>query len=80
MLEPKRLFQFRGEFPDGLHDFRRLFRHGRHHAFGEVRLVLDDFQTGNDKREIIIQVMPKVSQLLVQLGYLLDCQGHGLPG
>ena len=79
-LYSERLVELGGEFRDGLGNFRRLVGDGGHHTFGEMRFVLENIQAGDHEGEVIVNVVTKIRELLIQLGNLLDRQSYGLPG
>ena len=72
--------EFLGETLDFFEDFLRLFGQVIDHAVNHLRFAANQFQRGDHESEMVVDVVPQVRELPVQVGHLIWTERHGLAG
>ena len=72
--------EFLGETLDFFEDFLRLFGQVIDHAVNHLRFAADQFQRGDHQGEMIVNVVPQVRKIPIQVSHLFRTERHSLAG
>jgi len=74
------LFERGGKLIDCNGNFAGLLRESVHHSLGDCRFMTHKLGSGDDQGQVVVDIMPHIAELAIQLAKLFDGQGYWLTG